>query len=367
MNVGDIAPDGHMHGAKSGALWGEGVYSSTMPAVAAGFVPIASHPSTTLLADLLRPPPRRGQPPSSTTVPPFAICIFLSSDTQFPTLIQWRGFDSHHAELCGRGLRRYADVGNDGRRLMMVNLVLPGRLRVLSKTQRYTRQVFLTNTWQGTAADLKIRSVGVTAAQQRAQAAGELKENEFDTLATPNLDIIVSRNAEWVVPLFEVMLLPTAVPHPTKDLFTRGTWTYKPEASVCFEQIGSDALFAANFGEMEVPKSAAVQHIVLVSAAQAKSDWPFTTALAHYIGALSGKAHLFLAGSLSPWHEVSTSEQVHSEVKAAELASKKGRGLDGLVAEAVVAAVERIGKTALSAVGELTTIVYLVIPPEYVP
>eukprot|EP00035_Acanthoeca_spectabilis_P011589 m.204472 g.204472 ORF g.204472 m.204472 type:complete len:1613 (+) comp15391_c0_seq1:66-4904(+) len=297
MNVGDIAPDGHIHGAKSGALWGEGVYSSTMPAVAAG----------------------------------------------------------------------YADIGNDGRRLMMVNLVLPGRLRVLSKTQRYTRQVFLTNTWQGTAADLKIRSVGVTAAQQRAQAAGELKENEFDTLATPNLDIIVSRNAEWVVPLFEVMLLPTAVPHPTKDLFTRGTWTYKPEASVCFEQIGSDALFAANFGEMEVPKSVAVQHIVLVSAAQAKSDWPFTTALAHYIGALSGKAHLFLAGSLSPWHEVSTSEQVHSEVKSAELASKKGRGLDGLVAEAVVAAVERIGKTALSAVGELTTIVYLVIPPEYSP
>lgn len=36
LNVGDPDGDGLAHVAKTGDAWGEGIYSSTMPAVAAG-------------------------------------------------------------------------------------------------------------------------------------------------------------------------------------------------------------------------------------------------------------------------------------------------------------------------------------------
>lgn len=264
---------------------------------------------------------------------------------------------------------------------MVVNLVQLGRLRVLKAQQHYTRQVFLTAKGHGSSDDLQIRAVpasGLSDATLHQAAVDDLHQREYDTLASPNLDIIVSPNAEWVMPIFEVVILPSTLNRPQCFPSRYASSGDDGGDPVCFRQIGSGLIYAMDLGGDggETHKIADINttdHLFLVSAAHAKSDWPLVLALANFIGSIaSDTAHLHLAGSVTTatagtWRAVKVAEQVHSAVKGAELADKS-KAVDAQqctdhIAAAVQFAVDRIGKTPLDAVGTLTTIIYLVVPP----
>lgn len=139
------------------------------------------------------------------------------------------------SSMCGVAAA-YTDVSIDTKQKILVTLILPGRLKLLHKVKyvvrfrslgleiiaisedivdkshatlkfasnRYFRRAHIERN-AGSGVKFTFHpDGGETDDERRKRLAECLLQGEFDTLATANLDIVVSANPNWVIPILEV-------------------------------------------------------------------------------------------------------------------------------------------------------------------
>eukprot|EP00041_Stephanoeca_diplocostata_P039285 m.1607511 g.1607511 ORF g.1607511 m.1607511 type:complete len:1564 (-) comp25362_c0_seq6:2375-7066(-) len=205
----------------------------------------------------------------------------------------------------------YSHEDHRREQLVLVNLTIVGKLRMLySKTD--FRRTFINQ--QSESSELIEKSYkdssGTGAGQperlMEAEASDPLAMLEVNTMATPNLDIIVSSNKEWVVPLFKVHLKHKS-PQP---LLSAAELRWRPTGpDVMFRQVATElftldlasAVGCGGNGSHGQQSTTTAAHAVYAFTDMVKSNQQLAQTMSNFLGGCldnsGGSKTLFLCSS----------------------------------------------------------------------